>query len=247
MKTLSGKILKGLVKTPEIWESIIQGSVHFVLPEGGKLLNDKLIHLENILVLPYPRITISFMKDGLEYFIVAIEDDSSDEILITSFLGDQGRYSAHPVGIWVDKHRNDSESIDTHFVVVNEELLEFTRDRVNMEDLEQSALASVFSLLELLEALVFKNTVIVNEGETNETVNKKRLSKGKSLLFQSKTVRINTSIRLVRNKINKVESRKSPEPHTRMAHLRRLANGKEIEIKSMSIKGGNVPKEYFVV
>lgn len=207
---------------------LINRSIHFVLPDGGKLLNSRgksFSGTDNV-ILPYESITIEFYDDVMEEKVLLFCTDLGDntgEIFMQEFYSDRGGK------IWFPRTRFqviDKSCVNADgWIEIKKNIIKIKSMMLidSAADNEDNGLISSITLLELLEALSCKNVSMVNYQEAS-IANAKRIKAGKLPIYETKILVLKTPQTVSKGQPGG-GAHASPRQHLRRGHIRRLPFG----------------------
>lgn len=251
----------------------ISKSIHFALPDGGIIFNDKLKGMVGVDIrLPFDHITIEFKSNSSiadKVVIIAYDYDvsndksgrNSDEFITVSCI-----YSVD--GIWtlcglcavVPRCLNVLDSTDkvlysritpeefNNWKTVDGGLPKDDR-RISFDvDIIQRCIASV---LELLEALTCKNVHTEPLERIDQSKNDRRIKDGKLPLYETKILTVDTSYGKDSKHTGMThDDRASVRQHLRRGHIRRHPTAGNIWVNACVVghsELGIIEKQYAVV
>lgn len=217
----------------------IQSSVHFLLPDGGKIFDDDFKGLQDKeLRLPFPKITLEFQDD--RDFVIYAQEFHKDQIKNTWLL------SENDSDIWIfalimfkNIETNRWQLFDQSFAIpskwdksFNDEEFNFVTgalfDHLNLE-IDKKTLQTfgyhLRALMEFLEALSCKNVTHQSVNIVSKAMNDKRIRKGKLPLYEVKELVINTTDKQGNLTSVGTNSYTPKRQHLRRGHIRRLEKG----------------------
>lgn len=103
--------------------------------------------------------------------------------------------------------------------------------------------------IRFLSALACENVSTDTDHKPDAKLNKARVKKGKTPLFEYKVLKINTQVSAT-DANDSSGTHASPRTHLRRGHIRKLKNGKTIWVNGCVVSGskeGIVNKDYLVV
>lgn len=243
--------LKDVVKDQHWIESInhcMSKAVHFVLPDGGKIFDDKFKGLYGLpFKLPYNNLTIEYLSS----------DKTKSCILVTGYGSTIGIHLAvAEKDIWgvvpccaLIHHTPDVFTLDEIITRVQYKCLPIGKQP--SEDIQRIAVQGVASslgrLFELLEALSCYNVSMANYQDQSPS-NDKRIKAGKIPIYETKMLVVNTSY-VSGKSVSRDGSHASPRQHLRRGHIRRL-EGRNIWVNACVVGDatkGVINKQYQII
>jgi hypothetical protein len=239
-------------------------SVHFAMPDGGKILNGNLRGMRGVdFRLPFPEITVeySFQEVGVRRLVYARDlgpneitgPDGGVTIVALSFSGGQWV----PDGMFAIVNRKwDDPSLSLHRRLAFQGPADFTIKKLGEDGAEKCLTTAVgwdaTVVLELCEALSCSNV----EKELIETIdtrkNERRIKQGKLPLYETYQLVIKapgSSARKVAGIQGGAHDRNGPREHLRRGHIRRLSDDKKVWVQSCVVGArskGVIDKSYAV-
>jgi len=231
----------------------IAGSVHFAVPDGGKIFNDGLKGLHGMpLRLPFPSMTVEFCPvAGKKTLIMVFQEE-------TKIMVNYAQPSPLAPDTWIP---STAMTRLPNLETFSPE--EFTKSEIEYQvmapeiwsKLEQSTRDATIrecvslgvTILELLEALTCRNVSLVNHQEASP-VNPKRIKVGKLPIYETKVLVVDTGDDIGETIRTGRVVHASPRQHLRRGHIRRLLAG-NIWVNSCvvgSLKKGIIDKSYLV-
>lgn len=217
----------------------IKSSVHFALPDGGKIFDDDFKGLlDKELRLPFPKITLEF-HDHIDIVIQA-KEFHKDQTLETWFVAENDSE------IWIfvtmmfkSTKTNHWQLFDQSFCIPSKWDKSFDDGSFNFLtsglfshlDLEQDQKTietfgyHLRSLMEFLEALTCKNVTHQTINTVSKAMNDKRIRKGKLPLYEVKELVINVADKHGNLTVAGAGSYSPKRQHLRRGHIRRLEKG----------------------
>lgn len=253
----------------------IEDSVHFAIPDGGKIFDDQLRGIQGKTIrLPYPSITVEcFFSDG-----GAIIDDSRVAVKKRLVFAKQGTnkgnsgidfyvFCCADNGTWVamtlclfipdelaiptqDQFPKGCLGLEAEYSVWLPGLYRLTYKRDPSEKFEgaiQDVLGDVLWSLELLEALSCSNVTHEPIETIDPRKNAKRIKAGKLPIYETRILTIEAG-KSTQSGQNHGGTHASPRQHLRRGHIRRLAD-KNIWVNSCVVgkaETGVIEKQYHV-
>jgi len=244
------KLTSEELATAEKYANAIRESVHFVVPDGGTILQEyggsivgKTLHL------PYGNITIEWYEAKNKYLALALEQDDTIEIVSLYYSPRADMWQASPyldVIIGPVKGKNLLTSERTLIFPSIEE--SHYRHGTSQEDIEDVNIRSKRSLVELCEALACRNVSTEVVERVDRSVNARRIKDGKRPIYETKMLVINATAQS-KTGIGGTGFHASPRQHLRRGHIRRLKIG-NIWVNSCVVgdsSKGIIEKQYAVM
>ena len=220
----------------------LKASVHFSMPDGGRILDDNLKGIVGEeLRLPFPMITIEYhqnidaeLKEGQvssrDRILLAFEETINDDVWIFLLCACRGLFdwelSAYGGAILSKWDEANSEGIIKPFEVLPDFLN--TVDAHKTKQFKQEIAEEFIVLLEFLEALSCKNVSHAPMGKVSKVMNDMRTRKGKTPFYETRELIINSgaSSGKVSDVVNVPGGLYTPKrQHLRRGHIRRLEKG----------------------
>lgn len=221
----------------------LKKSIHFSMPDGGKILDDKFRGLHGQeLRLPFPMITIEYfqniekvpLKEGQapsrDRLLHAIEKEIDGEIWIFLFCAYRGVFDweISPLGAAIPTKWDqlDSRGVSKSFKVLPDFLN--TSDTQMVVKIQEEVAEECIVLLEFLEALSCKNVSHSPMGKVSKVMNDMRVRKGKTPFYETRELIINSGVSSgkVSDVVNIPTGSYTPKrQHLRRGHIRRLEKG----------------------
>lgn len=241
-------------KFAKVLSETIHNSEHFVIPDDGKVFDDKLKGLAGKRIeLPYEAITVEFYLSGKrssnpgKAIVVATQED--DAIVLFAATGFPGKdiwipeaYAMRvPKDINITGNRNDKKTCSG---VVCPGLLKIVGADESLNNIKTFELC----FEELIEALSCKNISTDNYQEASP-VNSKRIKKGKLPFYETKMLVIDAHASSSNKAGSGGGSHSSPPQRLRRGHIRRLSKG-NIWVNSCVVGDstkGIISKQYSVI
>jgi len=243
------------VNTLSVMISIIEESVHFAIPDNGKLFDDgKKGLLGSEVRLPYPSITIEYFQPETKskLLVFANERVKEDGIEFGGFALVGDKLDGFPVytGFIQNSHFVEKENDLGLFVRFPERVARIKRN-TGLSDAEIHASFidwCYLSLLEFLEALSCTN-VEASIHQPASPKNAQRIKSHKLPIYETKVLTIKAGKESLSSVGNGVKgSHQSPRQHLRRGHIRRLEKG-NIWVNSCVVgskENGVIDKQYKV-
>ena len=253
----------------------IEDSVHFAMPDGGKIFDDQLRGIQGKTIrLPFPAITIEcFFPDGgehLDHTRVAVKKRLVFARNVKTKSGpaiDFHVFCCHENGAWVamtillsipfetaipkqDQFPKGLLGLDAEYNVWLPGLYRLTYEKDPNEKFEgaiQDVLGDVLWSLELLEALSCSNVSHQPIEAIDPRKNAKRIKAGKLPIYETRILTIEAG-KSTQSSQSHGGTHASPRQHLRRGHIRRLAD-KNIWVNSCVVgkaETGVIEKQYHV-
>lgn len=247
-------------------EQSLLSAVHFVLPDGGKLLDNNHVSLkEQKLHLPYKTITVEYFikeqRTGKTLKTIILASQEGEYVDSLGFWGTDNYFAMCPIGIRTHPDwSNDSaprlqvQNSDTTMSSVKGELINILPDTYpeTENDIKTGRLHGAsndaYSIRELLEALSCLNISTAIHQEASPK-NASRIKDGKLPIYETKMLVVDTKGTFSKTGAYLGGHHASPRQHLRRGHIRRYATGKNIWVQSCVVGDptkGKINKTYMV-
>ena len=223
---------------------------HFVIPDGGVILDPALKGLSNQIFpnLPYPAITVEFFYHSEIYekiVVFASQQTASDDILITTmvFLAQHSQWVYIPC---ITKITNGSFFTDTTRIFTRT-ITPYVKNDSAKNGSDAILLVGLSGLCQLLQALSCRN-VSTAIYQAASPVNARRINSGKTPILETKMLVINSNATLSGTS-NGGGPHGTHRQHLRRGHIRRLESG-NIWVNSCVVGDaakGKISKTYAVI
>lgn len=236
--------------------SVIEKAVHFVVPDNGIILNDRLKGLLGVnLRLPYPVITVEYAEitktEGIEKVVICAFESEVDEKIYINFmvLLCNIHFKFTPIPVIFHLESESGLEIDEKTGFYLNYYQSFFHDFSNEEKARQSEAVGYYSsaLFQLLEALSCSNISHEPIKKIDHKKNERRVKAGKLPIYETHVLVINPAKSKNSFDKNKGNSdRNSPRQHLRRGHIRRLPD-KNVWVNSClvgSAENGRLDKSY---
>ena len=230
--------------------AIIDESIHFVLPDGGVVFNDRHKGLDGIEVrLPFQSITIEYENAHAKEVVFASELENDILVGCMSCIKDVWMLSPRVEKLPFDAHIGERpKTLETRVGApfmekwITENMSEDERDYYLHLPMD-----GVVSLEELLEALSCTNVHHSPINKVDAGKNARRVRDGKLPIYETRFLWIDApGNRSGGAAIGSVD-RSGPRQHLRRGHIRRLAGGKRTWVNSCVVGSpalGSIEKSY---
>lgn len=208
----------------------IAGSVHFAVPDGGKIFNDGLMGLHGMpLRLPFPSITVEFSPvPGKKTLIMVFQEE-------TKIMVNYAQPSPLDPATWLPSSAvtrlPDLETFspeeftksEIEYQIMAPEIWSKLEQKTRDATIRECMSAGV-TILELLEALTCRNVQLVNHQEASP-VNAKRVKEGKLPIYETRMLVVDTGVDPGGTVRTDRGTHASPRQHLRRGHIRRVPGG----------------------
>lgn len=220
----------------------LKESIHFSMPDGGRILDDGLKGLaQQEIRLPFPMITIEYfqnielgLKDGQvpsrERLLHALEKEIDGEVWIFLFCAYRGTFDweISPLGAAIPCKWDefDSRGASKSFRVLPDFLN--NADTKMIAKIQDEVAEECLVLLEFLEALSCRNVSHSPMGKVSKVMNDMRTRKGKTPFYETRELIINSGVSSgkVSDVVGVPSGSYTPKrQHLRRGHIRRLEKG----------------------
>jgi len=251
----------------------IHTSVHFAIPDGGKIINDDLRGLDGqMLGLPYEQTVIEFHDEGKKVVLYLMLGEKS---LWSEKWGKKfPKPDCEKCGVWIMECKEGLWRLNPHAVtfrynveynaseykILNNEIHAnsllvdcFATSDITLTEKEKAQSMSMakkclFVVFELIEALSCANVATEVLEKTDLKKNKKRIKAGKLPLYETRVLVVKTPQNIKKCQFGGGGTHASPRQHLRRGHIRRLPSG-NVWVNSCVVgdpRKGRINKSYQV-
>jgi len=224
-------------------------SVHFVMPDGGKIFNDGLKGIiynnPDLIKLPFQKITLEFMNEGHKFLLLFKQEEDGMISHILMMQSPNELWAVVPLLLTSYLEKNSSGKIAQRLkstTIVHGVPEEAS---IKLHGMMQSGIVYLF---ELLEALSCTNVEISTHQPASQK-NEQRIKSHKLPIYETKVLTIKAGKKESSGIVAGIKcSHASPRQHLRRGHVRRIESG-NIWVNSCVVgnkENGVIDKQYKV-
>lgn len=218
----------------------IKDSVHFAMPDNGKIFDNKLSGIRGAEVrLPFNTMTIEVFHDEVYFtedkinpqkakvLLICISDEKCISEGVAFFVfamrNFHGEWRLQPVGSAVPLNWDSTDG--RAYMKTIPILPESYAEAINEESFLSEQSADIYTVLELVEALSCKNVSTQPTEKIDAKVNERRIKAGKLPVYETRVLVIDAPQTQSNTATSGSGKHESPRQHLRRGHIRRLESG----------------------